>query len=266
VKDHLRLEERDGVAILTIDREERRNALHGPLWDALLRASVKIADRPPRVLIIVGAGRHFCAGMDLQPDNPLLDEIVPAIEQHDRTRLAEIIRRLKAVVNSVARLQCPVIAAIEGACIGGGLELALACDLRIASETAAFSLPETRIGMVPDVGGTVRLSHLVGTAHATDLVLTGRTVQADEAVSMGLVNRLTAAGGAFEEALSVAREICRGGPKATQQALLTLRQVRSASVKDAFEFETAAGAHALMSGEALEGLASFAEKRPPNWS
>lgn len=255
--------ERQGpVVVMTIRREAKRNALHGPMWTAIRESAEKISSDPPRAVILTGAGGHFCAGMDLSFENPLVGRLVPALAEKNAVALEELIVELKGVVESVANIPCPVIAAIEGACAGGGLELALACDLRIAAAESFFSLPETRVGMVPDVGGTVRTTRLVGKTRAAELVLTGRRITAEEAFAWGLVNRLCPKGQSLESARAMALEIAEAGPEATRAALSVLR---AGSAAADFELETKAGVKALLSGEYMEGIQAFMEKRKARW-
>jgi enoyl-CoA hydratase/carnithine racemase len=254
-----------GVVVVTIDRPARRNALPGPLWQELAAAFRALAGDAPRVVILTGRGGHFCAGMDLSFDNPLLVAIAQSVQAKDEAAVQATIRDLKAVMEAVRSVPCPVVAAIDGACLGGGLELALACDLRVAGDDARFSLPEARWGMVPDVGGTTRLCHLVGRARAADLILTGRTIDADAAASWGLVDRRCAAGGALEAARGVAAEIRRSAPIATKEALGVLRGIASAEDAAGFALETAAGARAVCAGEVMEGVMAFVSRRDPSW-
>jgi enoyl-CoA hydratase/carnithine racemase len=251
----------DDVVTLTIDRTERRNALHGPLWTALKEAADALYDAPPRAVIVRGEGGHFSAGMDLKMDNPLIARLAPAVGAKDQDACRALIHELKAVVDALANVPAPVIAAIEGACAGGGLEVALACDLRVAAKSSFFSLPETHIGMVPDVGGTIRLSRLIGPGRATDLILSGRRISADDAERWGLVNRLCEDGDAYDAAKALVEELRAAGPNCTREILGVLRRVPNAS----FEDETEAGVRALTSGEAIEGAMAFVEKRDPKW-
>ncbi len=254
--------ERDGdVVTLTIDRPERRNALDGPLWSALKEAADQVAADPPRAVIVTGSAGHFCAGMDLKMDNPLVARLVPAVTAKDEDALRALIVELKGVVDAIASIPAPVVAAVEGACAGGGLEVALACDMRIAGDGSFFSLPETHIGMVPDVGGTVRVSRLVGAGRATELILSGRRLDATEAKEWGLVNRVVPAGTALESARAFVQELRAAGPACTRHILEVLRQVPAPT----FAQETEAGVRALTSGEAVEGAMAFVEKRPPKW-
>jgi len=264
--EHLRVSYDDDVATLTLDRPSRRNAMHEPLWDELPDAARAIAARGPRVVLLTGAGDHFSAGMDLRPDNPLVERLAPLVASKDRTGLRRVIEGLKASIQAVADLPCPVVAAIEGACVGSGLELALAADLRVAGQGARFALPETRWGLAPDVGGTVRLARLIGRARATDLILTGREASAGEALGWGLVNRVVPAGTSLQAADALARSICRGAPVATGAVLDVLRQLDSLDDAQALQAETQAGVKTLVGGEVLEGLSAFANRKEPRWS
>ncbi len=253
------------LAVLTFDRPKSRNALNGPMWTALGTVGQALADDPPRALIIQGAGGHFSSGMDLSPTNPLLQELLPAIGERDVPATRALIGRLKANVHALTLLPFPVIAAIEGACAGGALEVALACDMRVAATSASFSLPETHVGMIPDVGGTVRLTRLVGHARATELVLSGRRLDSATAESWGLINRVVEDGEAFEAAVELAMACCRAAPGSTRAVLPVLRESPGLTDVDAFEAETMAGIAALHGGEVMEGTMAFMQKRAPSW-
>lgn len=263
--DGIRLRRDGAIAVLTLDRPERKNAIHEPMWRALREAGEQLAADPPRVLLLHGAGDHFSSGMDLYPDNPLAARLLPAVVSGDEPGLRALIEELKAAIHTIARLPCVVIAAIEGACVGAGLEFALAADLRVAAEGARFALLETRFGMVPDIGGTVRLARLVGRSRATDLVLTARQIGSEEAHAWGLVDRRCPDGAALATAETLARSILDNAPTATREALAVLRAVDTLDDTSAFEAETVAGIRALRSGEVVRGIEAFAEKRRPRW-
>lgn len=267
VSSNLHLERDGDVSVLTIRREAKRNALDGPLWTALREAAELITRDaiPPRAVILTGAGGHFCAGMDLSFDNPLIHRLLPALQAGDAGALRDLVLELKAVPEAISRIPCPVIGAIEGACTGGGLELALACDLRVAGEDAFFSLPETRVGMMPDVGGTVRAVRLLGRSRATELVVAGRRLSAGEALSWGLVTRVAPKGDALAAARSLARELAANAPGASRHALGVLREADGLDDDTAFARETEAGVRTLLGGECLEGVQAFVERRPPRW-
>lgn len=260
--DHVR-SERDGpLVLLTLDRPTRRNAMHAPMWDELREAARACVQDGVRAVVVTGAGEHFCSGMDLATDNPLIGRVGRAVATKDGAALQGVIRELKSTVDALAELPVPVIAAVEGACLGGGLEVALAADVRVAGASASFSLPETRWGMVPDVGGTVRLSRLIGRARAAQLALTASSIGAEQAERWGLVNETVEKGRALSRAIEIGHQIARTAPTATRE---TLQLLRSWPGDERFDAETEAGARALLSGEILEGLASFSEKRKARW-
>jgi enoyl-CoA hydratase len=261
----LEVETDNGCMLITLRRVERRNALDGPTWSALRTVAEETIAKPPRAVIITGAAGHFSAGMDLGVDNPMLESWLPAMQSRDESALEMIIRDLKAATDAIAGIPCPVVAAIEGACAGGGLEIALACDLRIAAKSAYFKLPETKLGMIPDVGGTVRAVRLIGRSRASDLILSARRVAADEALAWGLISRICADGEALAVAKRAAGEILENGPIATREVLQVLRRANDLTDREAFDLETRAGVRALLSGECVEGMQAFLEKRPAKW-
>jgi enoyl-CoA hydratase/carnithine racemase len=241
------------IMTLTLHRPERRNALHGPMWSELGEAARALHAAPPRVVIVRGDGGHFS-------DNPLFMRLFPAIQEKDEASFRAIIQELKAVVDALATMPCPVIAAIDGVCAGGGLEVALACDLRVAAPDARFSMPEARVGLMPDVGGTMRLMRLVGRARMLELTLSGGTIDAQAALAWGLVNRVAAEGSADATAQALAEQVLTASPTATRE-LLQMARAPSPS----FDDETEAGVRVLASGEVIEGAMAFAERRAPRW-
>lgn len=264
-EEHIRLKITDGVGILTIDRHKRRNALNGQMWTAIGDLVSQAAKERPRALIVAGAGPHFCAGMDLKPDNPLAARILPAVMDKNPGLAREIIEELKSCLAPLRSFPAPVIAAIEGVCLGGGLELALCCDVRVAGVSAKLGLPEVRIGMVPDVGGISLLTRLVGPGRAAMIICGGNAITADEAHRLGLVERVVDTGKALSTAMTMAQNIAKGGPASVAAAIQAIRDVPGLSQAAAFDVETEAGITALMSGEAEEGMRAFVEKRAPRW-
>jgi acetyl-CoA C-acetyltransferase len=261
----LRLEREGVFARLVLDRPAKRNAIHGPMWEGLGEVPAALAEDPPRALIVHGEGDHFSAGMDLSPANPLLQRLLPSVGSQDEAALRALIGDLKGWIGALTTLPCPVIAAVEGACAGGALELALVCDLIVAGDGAFFSMPETRVGLVPDVGGTVRLTRAIGARRATDLILTGRRIDADTALSWGLVNQVVEAGAALEAARTLARATTSAAPTCARAILPVLRSVEGLSDVEAFAAETTAGATALLGGEVMEGATAFMQRRDPAW-
>ena len=265
MSDAVSLQLENGIARITLSKPAKRNALDEAMWTALGEAIGGAAAAKPRALIVTGAGGHFAAGMDLSPDNPIQARVAPAIFEQNTAAATNVITWLKGIVIGLADFPAPTIAAIEGACAGSGFEIALHCDIRVAAKNAFFSLPEVRIGMVPDVGGTTRLTRLVGPGRATRLIATGERVTADEAFTLGMVERVVEPGRTLAEAEDMAKLIAKGGPTAVREALAVIRRVPDLSLADAYAAETAAGAAALTSGEPLEGIQAFFEKRDPRW-
>ncbi len=259
------LERDGGVAVITLDRPKRRNAISAGFWEALKARVIEAADDPPRVLIITGAAGHFSAGLDIKPDNPLLHRVLPVVQSKDANAARGLVRELKHVNDLVAGFPAPTIAAIEGACVGIGMELALACDLRVASREATFALPEVRLGLVPDLGGTVRLTRLVGPGRSALLTLAGRRWTGLEAHAAGAVELLCEPGEAMDHAQALADDIRAGGPTANTGVLQVIRATADLDLADALVLETEAGANALLSGEPMEGLMARQMGKPPRW-
>ncbi|RME23574.1 MAG: enoyl-CoA hydratase/isomerase family protein, partial [Deltaproteobacteria bacterium] len=196
----IRLELDDDVAVLTIDRPRRRNALNGPMWAELALRVAEARAAGPRALIVTGAGAHFCAGMDLKPDNPLLPRILPAVMEGDTGVAREVIDELKAGMVGLLEFPAPTFAAVEGVAVGGGYEVALHCDVIVAARSAFVGLPEVRVGMVPDVGGMTLLTRRVGPGRAVLAIATGRLFDAPAAFDLGMVDVLCEPGAALETA------------------------------------------------------------------
>lgn len=258
--------ERDaGVTTLTLDRPKRRNAISAGFWESLRERLIEAADNPPRALIVTGSQGHFCAGLDIKPDNPLLARVLPIVQRKDPAAARGLIRELRSVCDLLAGFPAPTIAAIEGSCIGIGLELALACDLRTSSSLASFTLPELRLGLVPDLGGTVRLERLVGPGKAALLTLACHRWTGDQAYQHGLVELLCEPGAALASAITLAGDIRAGAPTAATGVLQVLRASGDLDLDDALVLETEAGTNALLSGEPLEGLMAHQARRAPAW-
>ncbi len=209
-----------------------------------------------RCVIVTGEGdRAFCAGADLDERSRMTDEEV-------RTWLDELGRTLTAIENSPKVF----VAAINGAALGGGLELALACDIRVASRNAVLGLPEVRLAIIPGAGGTQRLARLVGQGRALDMILTGRAIDAEEALSIGLVEHLAAeGGGALTEALALADTLKGCGPLALAAAKRAVMEGRDQPLSVGLCKERNLYEPLLESADRREGLAAFLEKRPPRY-
>ena len=242
--------EADGpVAIVTIDRPDVANAIDRPTAEALAGAFRRFEeDDAAAVAVLTGAGGKFCAGADLkamqEPDAPRASRVEP-----DGDGPVGPTRML---------LEKPVIAAVEGNAVAGGLELAIWCDLRVAAQDAVFGVYCRRWGIPLMDGGTIRLARLIGHSHALDLILTGRGVSGEEALRMGLANRLVAPGQALAEALGLAHEVAARPQAALRSDRLSSYQQWSLSLDDALANEYRHGMATLQTGEMLEGLARYA--------
>ncbi|MGH2467902.1 MAG: enoyl-CoA hydratase/isomerase family protein [Candidatus Limnocylindrales bacterium] len=251
----LRQERADGVLTLTLDRPGALNALDRALKTELLDALRAAArDRGVRAVVLTGAGRAFCSGQDLREAGLS----GAAIGREVRERYVPLILAMR-------RLERPIIAAVNGVAAGAGLSLALACDLRIAADTATFVCAFGRIGLVPDSGLTWFLPRLVGPAWAARMILTAEPVDAPTAERIGLVERLVPAAQLGAEAQAEAGRLAAGAPLAQGLAKRALAFGATADLEAALEFEAEAQTAAGRSTDFAEGLAAFREKRPPRF-
>lgn len=248
-------EVRDGVGVLTLNRPRVRNALNRELV-AELRAAVQAfaQDLGVQVVVLRGEGPAFSAGADLKERLLLTPE--------EMTAHTDLIRE---AADAVAALPMPTIAAIHGACLAGGAELALACDLRFVSQRATFGFPEVKRGIFPGAGGVVRLPRLVGPARAAELIFTGRTVAADEALAIGLVDRVVPEAELGSEVAAFAADIRNNAPLALRAAKEALKRGMELPLAEALD--VAANLRRSLDGSAdyREGLAAFAENRKPQF-
>ncbi|MCG5054821.1 MAG: enoyl-CoA hydratase/isomerase family protein [Myxococcales bacterium] len=245
------------VAFITFDRPQARNALSRALVHAGQAALRSLEDNDEvRCLVLTGAGdKAFCSGADLKER---LQMSLP------ETRV--FLDDLNAFCNALAAFRAPTIAALNGVAFGGGLELALACDLRLAADTAVMGLPEVKLGIIPGAGGTQRLARVCGVGLAKALVLTGRKIDAGEALRVGLVSAVVPAAGLRDEACAWAREIVAAGPLAVAQAKRAIDEGFALPLDEALAVERACYERLLGSADREEGLLAFAEKRPPRFS
>jgi len=249
----LAVERRGDIVWWRLDRPAAANALSRGLVEALGDATAAVAGDPDiRAVVLTGNGAAFCAGADLKERRGFT---------LDQTRA--FLDRLNAVVDGVAGLRCPVIAAINGAAFGGGLELALACDLRLAGEGAAMGLVETRLGIIPGAGGTQRLARLVGATRAKEAIFTGRRFDAATARAWGIVSEVCPASALEEAAARLAEEIAGAAPLAVAAAKRAIDQGASLALADGLALERRCYETVLGTADRDEGLAAFAEKRRP---
>lgn len=251
----VRLEERGSIALVTLDRPERMNALSRALVARFGEIGREIAARTDvRLVIVTGAGdKAFCAGADLKERAGMSTDEV-------RTLLLAY----ESELGWLESIAVPTLAAINGAALGGGLELALLCDLRIAAHHAVLGLPETSLGVIPGAGGTQRLPRLLGEARAKELILRAARLSAPEALILGLVNQVMPKSEQFLlEVINWAEPILNGAPLAIRAALSAMRGAGSRDLKEGLALERAAYEQCLGSEDRVEALAAFSEKRPP---
>ncbi len=245
-----------GVVVLTLDNPGQRNAMSDEMTAAWVRTVDELADDPDlRVVVVTGAGSAFCSGGNTSWIASEPDATVDRL----RTRMLPFYRAWL----SIRRLEVPTIAAVNGAAIGAGLCLALACDLRYAAAGARLGAPFVRLGMHAGMGATWLLSDVVGDAAARDLLLTGRTVDADEALRLGLVSRVLPADAFLDEVLRTAREVAATAPVASRLTTVALRGGRPAALEDALQWEALAQPVTLATRDLQEGIAAARERRPP---
>ena len=248
------LVERDGpVAVVLLNRPDALNALSDELMDELVTKLVELdRDEAVRAIVLGGSERAFAAGADI---GELAQ--VGAIDLYYERRVERW--------DAIRGLWTPLVAAVSGFCLGGGCELAMSCDLIVASETAEFGQPETSLGIIPGAGGTQRLTRAVGKALAMDVILSGRRLSAREALQAGLVARIVAKEAWLEEAKRVAREIAEKGPVATRLAKESVDRAYETTLAAGVEAERRALYLAFASEDANEGLTAFTEKRKPEF-
>jgi enoyl-CoA hydratase/carnithine racemase len=258
----IRVEREGPVAILTINRPEARNALDFKTAEELTAAWGEFRDDDElRVAILTGAGdKAFCAGADLR----IVAEFYRSLSSVERLRRSENEPGLGGITRNLP-IDKPIIAAINGHCLAGGLEIALACDLRVAAEHATFGLPEVTRGIIPGAGGTQRLPRLIGLARALDLILTGRRIDAAEAERIGLVARVVPLTELRSHALELALKIAENAPLAVRAAKAAVWQGLDLPLEEGLRLEQLLAEPVRQSEDAKEGPRSFLEKRKPRF-
>ena len=248
----------DGVATLTLNRPEARNAL-----DMTMRRDLEAAltaldgDTDVRVLVVRGAGEHFSSGGDVKL---MRENTMTAAEGQSR------VEAINRAITALARFRAPTIAMVDGAAVGAGCNLALACDLVVASDRARFGEVFARIGLIPDAGGTYFLPRRVGVARAKELVFTADIIEAREAERIGLVNRVVPAADLERETLALARRIADGPPRVLAAAKTLLDRAPGLDLESALHWEALTQGAMIAAADHREGLRAFFEKRPPRFT
>ena len=248
------IEGRASHVVVTLDRPAKLNALSAATIEELRHAFEQMEIRSDvRCVVLTGAGdKAFCAGTDISELTGL-----------DENEVRKVSERGQALCNQIESCAVPVIAAINGIAAGGGCELALACHIRIASENARFSLPESKLGIIPGYGGTQRLAREIGTGRALDMMLTGKTVGAEEALQIGLVNRLATTRDLLSEAESLAGEIALLAPLAIRACLKAVTLGVDLPLAEGLALESELFAALFATEDMREGTSAFLEKRAP---
>jgi enoyl-CoA hydratase len=253
--DYVRVEHEDGFATVTIDRQEKLNALNPQVTEEIGQALLELEAEAPHVIIVTGAGeRSFVAGADISA--------MSVMDSLEAKRFSEIGHAAMALLD---RSPIPTIAAVNGYALGGGCEVALACDIRIAAENATFGFPEVSLGILPGMGGTQRLPRLIGPALAKELIFTGRRIHAEEAREIGLVNRVVPQGEALNVAKQLAAEISANGPVAVRHAKAATNRALDVDLVSGLEYEADQFALLFATEDAREGMGAFAERRKPEF-
>lgn len=256
----------EGIRVLTLDRPERLNAMSLPLIDELHAALAEVrADADARVLVLTGAGRGFCAGLDLVDLSP--SGANPGDGAGRVQRGMDLQQRIASLVPTMRSLRIPVIAAVNGAAAGGGLALALASDVRIAARSARFNVAFVRIGLSGcDIGVSWLLPRWIGASRAFELLLTGRIVESDEADRIGLVTRVVDDDRLMEEALATARQICANSPTGvwmTKEVMWS--NLETGSLQAGIDLENRTQIMTSFTEDMGEAVMAFLEKRPPRF-
>jgi enoyl-CoA hydratase len=247
----------DGVAIVRLNRPDRMNTLGGSMKEDLEIAFFDYARNDPdvRCVVVTGVGdRAFCAGADIK--ERAANRPHPAEYFVRQKRTHDLFRRIET-------FERPVIAAINGVALGGGLEIALSCDIRIAADHARLGLPEVRLGVIPAAGGTQRLPRAIGESAAKELIFTGRMLNAGEAQSLGLVSRVVPQDKLMDETMALAREIAAQPPLAVAFAKQAINAGLQVGIDEGLDYERYAAAMLMDTEDRKEGMTAFVEKRKP---
>lgn len=249
----------DGIGIITLNRPESLNALSSKMKEEILLLFDKVEkDDQVRVVILTGGGKAFCSGADIK-------ERVSMQQQNESSQYDYYFmqRTGHQFYSRIENFEKPVIAAISGVAIGGGCELSMVCDLRIATETARFGVPEVKVGMIPAAGGTQRLPRFIGITKAKELLYTGEFIDAHEAHRLGLVNKVVPVDDLMMEAKAIAKKLLKNPPLPIQFAKRAVNTGMQLDLASALDYETFCAAFLSYSEDRVEGFKAFAEKRKP---
>jgi enoyl-CoA hydratase len=254
----LRYEVTDGVCAITLNRPDKRNAVNDVMFRELGEATERAAvDGDARVILVRGEGRSFCAGIDLS--------MFGTEAFQETSNFHAFVRLAQRAFRNLQTMPKPSIAAVQGHALGAGFQLALACDLRICAEDALFGMFEVRYGIIPDLGGNRPLTLAVGPARAKELVWTGRTVDAEEADRIGLVNRVVSNEALMKEAEELAAQLAAAPPIPVALSKSIINRATEESIETVIDREAELQQRAINSEDQKEAVAAFLEKRPPKY-
>lgn len=252
---YLKVSTEDGIGRIVIDNPPA-NALNSQVIQELDKIFIRLAgDNSIRAIILTGAGNFFIAGADIK-------EIIKISSSKEAEELA---RQGHEVLGRIEAMEKPVVVAINGHCLGGGLELAMACHIRVAAEKARLGLPEINLGIIPGFGGTQRLPRLVGTSKGIEMILTGDMISAQEARSLGLVNKVVPDQDLMKEALGLGKKISSKGMVAVRSAMRAIREGYQVSLENGLNIESKYFGSVCETEDMKEGLTAFIEKRQPRF-
>jgi len=245
---------RENIGMITLNRPEAANALNRPLLTSLKKQLDELnEDSSLRCLLLTGEGiKAFSAGADLKEREKMSDEEV-----------TEFVQQISDVVSTIENMKVPTIAVMNGIAYGGGLELALGCDLRIAAEDIKVGLPETSLGIIPGAGGTQRLTRLIGIGHTKKLIFSAKPIFSPEAHALGIIEEITERHHLFTNALHLAETIAYNAPIAIQQAKLAINEGMHMSIHEGLKVEQKCYQQTIPTKDRLEGLRAFKERRTP---
>ncbi|MDX2447687.1 MAG: enoyl-CoA hydratase/isomerase family protein [Desulfobacterales bacterium] len=260
-------DEKDDIAFIRMNRPDMKNAIDSQCWSLFEEYfQTLLSETRIRALVITGTTPGiFSAGVDVQPSDPLISRLFTALQENDRNTVLEGIAYMQGVLAMLADLPFPTIAAINGLCYSGGCELALACDIRIACQDAVLCFQEAALGLIPDLGGTVRLARLVGPGRAKELIFSARKIDTDEALALGLITHVFTKTDFMRQIDMYVGKLMANGP----QALKSVKHIVDAALnmpeKEALAVEKEQATINIMGGQCIEGISAFLEKRTPKW-
>ena len=255
----IRYEAEGGIACIALARPDKRNAMNAQMFDELADAAERAAsDESVRLVVVSGDGPSFCAGIDVAE--------LARLASIDRSEIRSFVEFAQRPFHTLALMPKPSIAAVQGHAVGAGFQLALACDLRVVAPDASFAMLEVGYGLIPDLGGAHRLARAVGTARAKDLVWTGRSVDAREAVAIGLANRLAPDGELADETDHLVQELLAQAPVPQRLTKALIDQAAETPFEAELQRESEAQVAAVASDDFREAVSAFAERRRPRFT